>query len=219
VSTPGFLGREGPVAARIAVGVPLGIVAALVVGEIAGWQYAPAVGWITTATVWLVWTWAVIRPLDPQATASHATREDPTQRMTHILVMSASIASLAGVAYLLIAGSGKGAEAIASAVIGVGSVAAAWFAVHTLFTLRYARLYYLDPAGGIEFHQHEPPRYIDFAYVAFTIGMTYQVSDTDLRMPRIRATALRQAMVSYMLGAVILAIVVNLVAGLSHSGS
>ncbi len=219
VGTPGLLGREGPVAARMAIAVPVGVVAAVVVGELAGWQYAPAVGWIATAAVWLVWTWAVIRRMDPQATATHATREDPTQRMTHVIVLSASIASLGGVAYLLIAGSGKGAEAIASAVIGVGSVAAAWFAVHTLFTVRYARLYYLAPAGGIDFHQHEAPTYVDFAYVAFTIGMTYQVSDTDLKIPPIRATALRQAMVSYMLGAVILAIAVNLVAGLSHSGS
>lgn len=215
---PGFLGREGPVAARMAIAVPAGAAAAAVVGELVDWRYAPAVGWIAAAVVWLVWTWAVIRPMDPQATASHATREDPTQRMTHIIVLSASIASLAGVAYLLIAGSGKGAQAIAAAVVGAASVAAAWFAVHTLFTVRYARLFYLEPAGGIEFHQHQSPTYIDFAYVAFTIGMTYQVSDTDLKIPAIRRTALRHAMVSYMLGAVVLAVAVNLVAGLSHPG-
>lgn len=216
---PGFLGREGLVASRIAVAVPVGAVTAVVVGELAGWRYAPAVGWVAAAAVWLVWTWAVVHGMDAQATASHATREDPTRAMTQLIVLSASIASLAGVGYLLIASSGKGGEAIASAFIGVASVAAAWFAVHTVYTLRYARLFYTDPSGGIEFHQHDRPRYLDFAYVAFTIGMTYQVSDTDLKIPALRANALRHAMVSYLLGAVVLAITVNLVAGLNHSGS
>ena len=68
-----------------------------------------------------------------------------------------------------------------------------------------------------DFNQDEPPAYVDFAYLAFTIGMTYQVSDTDLQTRTIRATALRQAMLSYLLGAVILAITINLVAGLSNS--
>jgi uncharacterized membrane protein len=218
MSTGGLWHRETPVAVRVAVAVPVGVIAAVVVGELVDWRYSPALGWIATAGVWLVWTWLVIYPMDPQSTASHATREDPTRQTTHLIMIAASIASLAGVGYLLIAGSGKGAGAITSALIGAASVAAAWLCVHTVFTLRYARLFYLDPAGGIEFHQHSSATYTDFAYVAFTIGMTYQVSDTDLKTPAIRATALRQALASYVLGAVVLAIAVNLVAGLSHSG-
>ena len=99
--------------------------------------------------------------------------------------------------------------------LGVASVALSWCAVHTLFTLRYARLYYLSPAGGIDFNQKVEPRYLDFAYLAFTIGMTFQVSDTDLQTPAIRATALRHALISYLLGAVILATSINLIAGLA----
>jgi hypothetical protein len=45
--------------------------------------------------------------------------------------------------------------------------------------------------------------------------MTYQVSDTDLKTRKIRATALRPALLSCVFGAVVLAITVNLVAGLS----
>jgi uncharacterized membrane protein len=93
-----------------------------------------------------------------------------------------------------------------AARVGIGSVAAAWLVVHTVFALRYARLYYLDGEGGVDFNQGgDPPDYVDFAYLAFTIGMTYQVSDTDLKTSTIRATALRQALVSFVLGAVILA--------------
>jgi uncharacterized membrane protein len=58
------------------------------------------------------------------------------------------------------------------------------------------------------------PGYRDFAYVAFTIGMTYQVSDTTLRDPRIRRTVLAHATLSYVFGAVIVAGTVNLISGL-----
>jgi uncharacterized membrane protein len=89
--------------------------------------------------------------------------------------------------------------------------------VHTVFTLRYARLYYLNGSGGIDFNQDDEPAYAEFAYLAFTIGMTYQVSDTDLKTRAIRSTALRQALLSFVLGAVILATTINLIAGLSNN--
>ena len=104
--------------------------------------------------------------------------------------------------------------ALAAAVVGVLTVAASWFAVHTLFTVHYARLYYSDEPGGINFHDPEPPRFRDFAYVAFTVGMTFQVSDTEICLTSIRATVLRHALLSYLLGAVVLAVTINLIAGL-----
>jgi hypothetical protein len=71
--------------------------------------------------------------------------------------------------------------------------------------------------GGIAFgtedgQQH--PGYRDFAYVAFTIGMCYQVSDTTLRDPQIRRTVLAHAILSYVFGVVIVAGSVNLISGL-----
>jgi uncharacterized membrane protein len=80
--------------------------------------------------------------------------------------------------------------------------------------LRYAQLYYTRPQGGVNFNQETPPRYLDFAYPAFTIGMTFQVSDTDLEKPEIRVAALRHGLLSYLFGAVILAATINLIAGL-----
>jgi uncharacterized membrane protein len=103
--------------------------------------------------------------------------------------------------------------------LGVGSVGLSWFTVHTLFTLRYARLYYTGEDGGVSFNQDAPPRYLDFAYLAFTIGMTFQVSDTELQSPAIRHSALRHALLSYLFGAVILATTINLIAGLGTGGS
>jgi uncharacterized membrane protein len=84
-----------------------------------------------------------------------------------------------------------------------------------LFMLRYALLYYTGVDGGVDFNQKPlAPRYLDFAYLAFTIGMTFQVSDTNLQKPIIRHTALRHALLSYLLGAVVVASSINLVVSL-----
>jgi uncharacterized membrane protein len=187
--------------------------AAVAVGFTTGWQYAPAAGWIAAATAYLVWTWALIGPMGADATASLAAHVDPTRPLADSVIMLASVGSLAGVGYLLIAT--KVHDAVA-AVVGILSVVASWLVVHTLFTLRYAARYYTEPIGGVDFNQDDAPSFADFAYVAFTIGMAYAVSDTRLESRAIRITALRQALLSYVLGAVILAITVGLIGDLSN---
>jgi uncharacterized membrane protein len=87
--------------------------------------------------------------------------------------------------------------------------------VHTLFCLRYAHLYYDGTLGGIDFHDDEPPTYHDFAYLAFTVGMTYQVSDTEVNDRAIRSTILRHALLSFLFGTTIIALTINIVAGLT----
>jgi len=110
----------------------------------------------------------------------------------------------------------SGIERALIAGLAIGSVALSWILLHTLFALRYARLYYREPAGGIDFNQDEKPRYTDFAYLAFTLGMTYQVSDTDVTDHRIRATVLGHSLLSFVFGAFILATTINLIAGLGR---
>ena len=90
---------------------------------------------------------------------------------------------------------------------------ASWLAINLDFTLRYAHLYYSDPVGGVDFGGTSEPDYRDFAYLAFTIGMTYQVSDTDLLTCRFRRVLLLHALLSYLFGVVIIAAVINVSAG------
>ena len=201
------------VAFRILIDVVLGVAVALVVGNTVGWRFA-LVGWIATAGAYVVWTRLLLGGLDADQTREYVTREDPTRWVADAVIVSASVASLAGVGYVVAAGSRYGAGALEAALVGILTVGASWFAVHTLFTVHYARLYYSGEPGGINFHDPEPPRFRDFAYVAFTVGMTFQVSDTEIGLTSIRATVLRHAMLSYLLGAVVLAVTVNLIAGL-----
>lgn len=200
-------------AVRILVSVALGVAVAVVVGNTAGWRFAVA-GWIVTAGTYVVWTQLIVFGMDAEHTCRWATREDPTRWIADAVILSASVASLGGVGYVVAAGSRAGHEALAAAVFGILTVAASWVAVHTLYTVHYARLYYSDEPGGINFHDPEPPRFRDFAYLAFTVGMTYQVSDTEIGLTTIRATVLRHALLSYLLGAVVLAVTINLIAGL-----
>jgi uncharacterized membrane protein len=79
--------------------------------------------------------------------------------------------------------------------------------------LRYARLYYVHD-GGIDFHADAPPDFRDFLYVALTIGMTFQVSDTDLNAKAIRMTATRHALLSYLFGVVVISTTINVIATL-----
>jgi uncharacterized membrane protein len=201
------------VAVRILIAVVLGVAVAIAVGNTIGWRFA-LVGWVVTAGVYVGWTWLLLGGMDADQTREYVTREDPTRWIADTVVVSASLASLVGVGYVVAAGSRSGAAAVAAALLGILAVVASWFAVHTLFTVHYARLYYSDEPGGINFHDPEPPRFRDFAYLAFTVGMTYQVSDTEIGLTSIRATVLRQALLSYLLGAVVLAVTINLIAGL-----
>jgi uncharacterized membrane protein len=201
-------------AVRIAVAVVLGVAVAFAVGHAVGWRFAIA-GWVVAAAIYVAWTWLIVGRMDAKETCRYATREDPTRWVADVVIVSASVASLIGVGYVVAAGSRSGAAAFLAAVVGIVTVAASWFAVHTLFTVHYARLYYSDQPGGIDFHDPEPPRFRDFAYLAFTVGMTYQVSDTEIGLTSIRATVLKHALLSYLLGAVVLAVTINLIAGLS----
>jgi len=204
---------------RLAVSAAAGIVAAIVTGVLGSWDNAPAVGWDVTAIVFCGWVWLAIWHMPPLDTASHATAEDPNRALSDLLMLGASVASLVAVGVVLVqAHAARGPTQFMLAAFGLISVAVSWLTVHTIFILRYAMLYYRDPPGGIDFNQQEPPRYRDFAYVSLTIGMTFQVSDTTVQNSQIRGAALRQALLAYFFGAIILATAINLVAGLGANG-
>jgi len=172
-------------------------------------------GWAAACVTYIGWVWLAVGRLDATGTAAHATREDPSRRASELLVLLASVVSLGSIVFLLSAAESTSSGARgALAATTVASVALSWVLIHTLFTLRYASLYYRGDDGGVDFNQAEPPTYGDFAYLAFTIGMTYQVSDTSIRSHRIRMAALRHALLAFPFGAGILAALINLVAGL-----
>jgi uncharacterized membrane protein len=203
--------------ARVKVGVAalLGLSTFVIVGKYVSWHLAPLLGWDVAALIILIWVWATIWPLNGKLTAQHARREDPSRTTADAVVLASSIASLAAVAIVLVdASNTQGGAKLFNVALGVVSVVIGWVVVHTLFLLRYAELYYYETPGGVDFGGTEEPDYRDFAYLAFTLGMTFQVSDTDFKNSKFRRTALGHALISYLFGTIIVATTINLIAGL-----
>ncbi len=194
-----------------------GLVGAIVAGVVVWftpWQVSSLLAWDTASAAFCLWVWIAVRGADPETTKRLATREDNSRPAAELVLIAASIASLAGVGFALLkAADQSGVDQVLTTTVAVVTVVMSWLAVQTVFALRYAHLYYRD-AAGISFHDEEDPDYGDFAYVAFTLGMTYQVSDTDLTSKPIRMAALHHALLSYVFGIAVIAITINVVAGL-----
>jgi uncharacterized membrane protein len=208
--------RNGLAALRLGVGLLAGVIAGTAAAFAnADWQVAISVGWCAFTLVILVWVWSTIGWKDARSTAAHARAEDFSHATADIVLLGASVASLVAVAMtLVVAGEAHGAQKAALITLTILTVALSWLTVHTVFTVRYGDLYYADPIGGVEFNEEDKPDYRDFAYLALTIGMTFQVSDTNLKSKPIRRNALKHALLSYVFGAVIVAITINIVASL-----
>ena len=203
--------------ARIALCAALGTIAGTATAAFVAWQAAELIGWDVAAAFYVSSLWVTMRGLDADDTERIAIREDPSIPAAELVMLTAALACLGGVGVALIKAANVRGGAKASLIaLGVVSVIAAWAAVHTIFTLRYARLYYTRPQGGINFNEKNAPAYLDFAYVSFTIGMTFQVSDTNLTTQAVRRTALRHALISYLFGVVIVGMTINIVASLLH---
>jgi uncharacterized membrane protein len=199
--------------------VTCGLLAGAVTGALASPYTVPAaailLGWDVAVAIYLVWTWSAVWRLDHGLTARLAKLEDPSTAVAELLLIGAGVAALGAVAFALVrAGQAAGGMKAYLITLGVLSVVLSWTVVHTIYGLRYARAYYSEPVGGIEFNEDEPPTYIDFAYFAFTIGMTFQVSDTNITSKAVRRVTLHHALLSYLFGTVLLGLVINVVATL-----
>jgi uncharacterized membrane protein len=196
----------------------IGLIVAAVLASFVPWGMAVVAGWDTAAVAFLASVWPIIIRADSSHVARLANREDESRGSATVLLLAASVASLLGVGFaLILAGREHGPLQVLLIGVAVLTVVLSWVVVNTVFTLRYADQHFGSGAVGIAFgdsNAPEEPTYRDFAYVAFTIGMCYQVSDTTVRDRRIRRTVLSHALLSYMFGAAIVGGSVNLIAGL-----
>lgn len=193
-----FSGLAAGIATAIVVGVPLGIL----------------VGILCTHLVFAVSGWIVLWPMDAPATRANARREDFRPAAEEGVVVVISLCGLCGIGVLLILEGSRTGEI--AAAIAMAGVFMAWASLHLMYAGRYAFLYYDDARGAaIDFNSHDDPTYRDFFYFSYNLGMTYQVSDTTVSSPQIRAVVLRHTLLSYVFGAVVLASTINLVAGIA----
>jgi uncharacterized membrane protein len=202
------LAKRRTVVAIVAGAIVLGV--ALALG--ADWPVALTGSWGVAAIVIIVVVWIRIWPMDAEQTKANARAEDFSRQTSDLVVLISSVSSLGAIAYTVArAGNSHGTTKGLLIALALAVVSLSWLTVHTVYLVRYGDQYYSDPIGGIEFNDEEPPDYRDFAYLALTIGMTFQVSDTTLKSKAMRHVAIRHALLSFLFVAVIGALTINTV--------
>ena len=185
------------------------VVAAIGAGALTAWilparvsiEVRAVASWDGFAVVALVLTWLAIVTLEPTQIRTLARQEDPSRLASLVLVVLGAGASLLAVLVLLQESMKmQSAAKVPAVVLALSAVALAWALIHTVFTLRYAHLFYDDAAGPrpLAFPGDlAMPDYLDFAYFAFIVGMTTQTADVEIRGRRLRRTALLHGVVSF----------------------
>lgn len=181
--------------------------AGLVVAALVG--VAVAGGTIVALGLLVLW------PMDAESTLVHVGTEDVSPPLREALIIGLPLVGLGGIVILLV-----GAETSAgswSAAVALAGVFSSWCALHQMYATRYAHLFYAgEHQGGITFDDSNlqyQPRFSDFLYFSYNLGMTYQVSDTAVTDVHIRQVVLRHCLLSYVFGTAILATTINLVVG------
>ncbi|GAA4309864.1 DUF1345 domain-containing protein [Compostibacter hankyongensis] len=171
----------------------------------------------------LVLTWITFYTTPVKAIRQQARRQDDSRVIIFFLVLIATCTSMLAVFLLLISQEDGSKDKAIQLPVAIACMLLSWFLVHTIFTSRYAHMYYADhatlpdqQAGGLEFPEEPKPDFVDFAYFSFTLGMTFQVSDVEISSRHIRRLALWHGLLSFGYNATIIALTVNIVAGLTQ---
>ena len=198
---------------RLSASLTVGVAAAVALAVFGQVRLGILVGWTVAASLLLASVWRVSWPQNSAGTKRLAEDEGRT-RVTDTVVLLAAVASLVAVLDAVATASRHDAVAVTVVVLAVLDTILSWALSNTVFALKYARLYYTGGDGGIAFNHKELPTYSDFAYLAFTVGMSFAVSDTELQSTQTRKAGLGHALLSYLFGTVLLAVAVSLLTNL-----
>jgi uncharacterized membrane protein len=203
---------------RLIYGGILGLAAALALPSSFGLGARVVAWWDAAAITALVLSWHIIVTCNAHETHCRAAATDPGRTLVWVVVIFSAIASLFAATVVLhhVRGVPRAIE-FPTVLMCLTAVLVAWTITHTSYTLRYAHLYYRDDeegVGGLEFPGGRAPDYMDFAYLAFTVGMCFQVSDVTVSGRYLRRAVLTHALLSFVYNTVILALALNLLGGL-----
>ena len=178
--------------------------------------------WDAFAFFVLTSAWVTILITPQQKLRARAQEQDVPRTVLFVFVIVLACAALFAVGFLIKVGK----EAMHGhfpqhLFLGLATVVLSWSLLHTVFGLRYAHSFYGgdEPeqgpqAGGVVFPGKQPPDYFDFAYYAFVVGMTCQVSDVQITSHRMRRLTLLHSVLAFGFNTVILALLINTVSSL-----
>lgn len=209
---------------RFYLSLVLGIIVFLLTERSYSATVAFMLSWSTFAIFHLFFSWVIIFSFHPKEVKAFAKEEDSSASFIFLFVVVTAFISLFAIIYLLQSIPNLSKQGLSLHILlSISSVFCSWTLVHTIFTLRYAHLYYRkagDEMGGkttamgLEFPNEKEPDYLDFAYFSFILGMTFQVSDVQITSRAIRRLALLHGLLSFIYNTGILAFSINIVSGL-----
>jgi uncharacterized membrane protein len=172
--------------------------------------------------VYLAAIWTMMIRTEPSMIRQRAKIEDEGRIAVLISFLGVASAVLIAIAFEL-----HGVKELSPAAAGLRLLLAAvtilmsWFFTNTFFAEHYAHEYYIDdecdtlePARGLMFPGQDMPDYWDFLYFSFVLGMTFQVSDVQIYSHRLRRIALAHGILAFFFNVFILALIINIVAGM-----
>ncbi len=174
--------------------------------------------WDVFCIIFLVLNWITFFTSRSPQIRMEARKQDEGRVAVFIVSIIATLAALLAVLVLLTNTEDSFEQLSLMVVCTFGGLILSWGLMHTIFAIRYAHLYYMEEdketEGGLEFPKEKHPDFLDFAYYSFIIGMTFQVSDVSISSRRIRRLTLLHSLMSFAFNTIIVALTVNLVAGL-----
>ena len=179
------------------------------------------IAWSVFAFSYIITSWIVLFGQKPAQIRELSKKEDGSRLYVFSLIVITSFASLVSVLLLMLSQNSKNTPQVIFIPVALSCMMFSWIMVHTIFGFHYAHLYYGDDtndstthAEGLEFPGEKKPDYLDFAYFSFVIGMTFQVSDTAVHSRTIRRLVLLHGLISFGLNTFVVALTINLIAGL-----
>ncbi len=179
--------------------------------------------WNAFALSYIATSWTVFLKRTIPEIRRYARIDDGSRTFVTLLVLITSFSSMFAV--LLVILTKNDADRNSYLPVAISGMMTSWIMVHTIYTAHYAHLFYDDAdndknvhAGGLQFPKDASPDYLDFAYFAFVIGMTFQVSDVQITSRKLRRVALLHGLLSFLLNTFVVALTINLVSGLVQQG-
>lgn len=146
-----------------------------------------------------------------------AEKEDGNRAVIFTIILIAIFCSMLAVVLLLTTKNESRAVKIVHLLAAGAAMLLSWSMLHSIFTIKYAHWYYAKENAGkkiLNFPGDQLPDFLDFAYFSYGLGMTFQVSDVSINDKKTRRLALWHSLISFGYNAVIIAITINILAGL-----
>lgn len=173
--------------------------------------------WDSGALVYLLTMWTLFIRSNEAQLRSRAARYDERVPVLMLIVLAAIAMSLGAVVDAMIVAKEAPSSARALIVSSAGAtLVLSWLVLQTVFVLHYAHRHFGDGKHGvgIQFPGEQPTSYLDFAYMAFSVGATFQVSDNSILTSKLRRLVTAHAAAAYFYNTAVLALGINIIAGL-----